>query len=150
MKNVIQVTTTVKLSLKTLFTHFDSIFLTIFEEEYNFGLAKHESSFRKVCIKICYDDLYAWAFRTNISKTNCSICWTVKKQLYFLLLKLFLTRGNMTDGWITFYFQSRILLFLSPAVHVIFYLLAPFLLRCFLFLFTGIPKAIKGGNTGNR
>ena len=45
MKNVIQVTTTVKLSLKTLFTHFDSIFLTIFEEEYNFGLAKHESSY---------------------------------------------------------------------------------------------------------
>ena len=59
MKNVIQVTTTVKLSLKTLFTHFDSIFLTIFEEEYNFGLAKHESSYCKVFIAIFYDVFFA-------------------------------------------------------------------------------------------
>ena len=45
MKNVIQVTTTCETILKNAVYPFLKDFLTIFEEEYNFGLAKHESSY---------------------------------------------------------------------------------------------------------
>ena len=144
MKNVIQVTTTCETILKNAVYPFLNDFSHHFRRRIQFWTCK---TWEQLFIAIFYDVFFAiYRLFAQIEAKLRSICWTVKKQLYFLLLKLFLTRGNMTSGWITFYFQSRILLFLCPAVHVIFSLLAPFLLRCFLFLFTGIPKAIKGDN----